>query len=177
MSADPDERERLEQLEADVAEPTGDVVRRGGTFESFRFRGFSLFWAGAFVSNTGSWMQNYALAIVVYGLRHSEFDSGMVNFVSGIPVLFLALPAGALADKIDKRRLLIVSQFVMLLQASALALLYTSGHLTPSNAIPSLMWIGGLGLLGGVMSALTFPHGSRCFPTSSRGSRCSTRSH
>ena len=157
MSAHPDERERLEQLEADVAEPTGDVVRRGGTFESFRFRDFSLFWAGAFVSNTGSWMQNYALAIVVYGLRRSEFDSGMVNFVSGIPVLFLALPAGALADKVDKRRLLIVSQFVMLLQASALALLYTSGHLTPTNAIPSLLWIGGLGLLGGVMSALTFP--------------------
>jgi len=151
------EPESVEQLEADDAAPPRAVVRRGSTFESFRYRDFTLFWFGAFISNTGSWMQNYALAIVVYNLRHSELDSGLVNFVSGIPVLFLALPAGALADKIDKRRLLIVSQFVLLLQASALAVLYTTGHLSSANALPSLLWIGGLGLLGGVMSALTFP--------------------
>ena len=132
-------------------------MRRGGTFESFRFRDFSLFWAGALVSNTGSWMQNYALAIVVYGLRKSELDSGLVNFVSGIPVLFLSLPAGALADKVDKRRLLIVSQFVLLLQASALAILYAGGHLSSADPVRSLVWIGGLGLLGGIVSALTFP--------------------
>ncbi len=151
------ELDSVEQLEVDDAAPTHAVIRRGSTFESFRYRDFTLFWFGAFISNTGSWMQNYALAIVVYNLRHSELDSGLINFVSGIPVLFLALPAGALADKIDKRRLLIVSQFVLLLQASALAVLYTTGHLSSANALPSLLWIGGLGLLGGVMSALTFP--------------------
>jgi len=152
-----DDSEEIGQLEADVAEPTGAVIRRGNTFESFHFRDFSLFWAGAFVSNTGSLMQNYALAIVVYGLRRSELDSGLVNFVSGIPVLFLALPAGAIADRIDKRRLLIVSQLVMLLQASALAILYSTGRLSAATPVQSLAWIGGLGLLGGVMSALTFP--------------------
>ena len=157
MSDDSDQIESVQQLEADDAAPPSEVIRSGGTFESFRFRDFTLFWLGAFVSNTGSWMQNYALAIVVYGLRHSPLDSGLVNFVSGIPVLFLALPAGALADKVDKRRLLIISQFVLLLQASALAILYSSGRLSSANAVSSLMWIGGLGLLGGVMSALTFP--------------------
>ncbi len=157
MPDDPQKLDNIEQLEADDVAPRRAVVRRGSTFESFHFRDFSLFWAGAFISNTGSWMQNYALAIVVYSLRHSELDSGLVNFVSGIPVLFLALPAGALADKIDKRRLLIASQFVLLLQASALAVLYSTGHLSSANALPSLLWIGGLGLLGGVMSALTFP--------------------
>jgi len=157
MSDDSRLEDSVEQLEADDAAPPSAVVQRGSTFESFRFRDFTLFWSGAFVSNTGSWMQNYALAIVVYGLRHSELDLGLVNFVSGIPILFLALPAGALADKVDKRRLLIVSQFVLLLQASALAILYTSGHLSSANALPSLLWIGGLGLLGGLMSALTFP--------------------
>lgn len=157
MPDDLDQPTSVEQLEADDAAPPRSVVRSGGTFESFRFRDFTLFWSGAFISNTGSWMQNYALAIVVYGLRRSELDSGLVNFVSGIPVLFLALPAGALADRIDKRRLLIVSQFVLLLQASALALLYSGGYLSSARAIPSLLWIGGLGLLGGVMSALTFP--------------------
>ena len=46
---------------------------------------------------------------------------------------------------------------MLLLQASALAILYSTGHLSSANALPSLLWIGGLGLLGGVMSALTFP--------------------
>jgi len=98
MHDDPQKLGSVEQLEADDVAPRRAVVRRGTTFESFHFRDFTLFWFGAFVSNTGSWMQNYALAIVVYGLRRSELDSGLVNFVSGIPVLFLALPAGALAD-------------------------------------------------------------------------------
>ncbi len=151
--------ETVETLEANEEAPPQPVVQSGGTFESFRSRDFSLFWAGAFISNTGSWMQNYALAIVVYSLRSSELDLGLVNFVSGIPVLFLALPGGALADRVDKRKLLIVSQLVLMLQAGALAILYTGGHLSPDHGNPNaaLLWIAGLGLLGGVMSALTFP--------------------
>jgi len=144
-------------VEADVESPPRAIVRRGSTFESFRFRDYSLFWWGALVSNMGSWMQNYALAIVVYSLRRSELDSGMVNFVSGIPVLFLALPAGALADRVDKRRLLIVSQLVLMLQAVALGYLFLTGHLSSDNAVAALVWVGSLGLLAGVMSALTFP--------------------
>lgn len=144
-------------IEADVAEPRRIIARRGTTFESFAFRDYTLFWSGALVSNMGTWMQNYALAIVVYGLRRSEFDSGLVNFVSGIPVLFLALPAGALADRIDKRRLLITAQLVLMLQAGALAVLFSIGWLEPSSPIRALVWIAALGLLGGVMAALSFP--------------------
>lgn len=150
--------DELEVREADVsAGPTPELVRRGSTFYSFRFRDFTLFWIGSFISNTGSWMQNYALAIVVYSLRRSELDSGLVNFVSGVPVLLLALPAGAIADRFDKRRLLIVSQAVLLLQAGALAILYTGGYLSSADPVTALVWIGALGLVGGVMSALTFP--------------------
>lgn len=148
---------QLESIEADVAEPRRAVTRRGATFESFAYRDYTLFWWGALVSNMGSWMQQYALAIVVYSLRRSEFDSGMVNFVAGIPVLFLALPAGALADRVDKRMLLIVAQAVLMLQAIALGLLFLNGELSPDSPLTALAWIGGLGLLGGVMSALTFP--------------------
>lgn len=147
----------LEVREADFEAPTPEVSRRAGTFESFRYRDYTWFWAGGLVSNTGSWMQNYALAIVVYSFRRSEFDLGIVNFVSGIPVLLFALFAGAIADRVNKRRLLIVSQFVLLLQASALGYLYVTDRLSAANAIPSLTWVAGLGLLGGVMSALTFP--------------------
>lgn len=149
--------ERLETIEADTEVPRPSVVRRSNTFESFAFRDYTLFWSGALVSNMGSWMQNYALAIVVYSLRRSEFDSGMVQFVSGVPVLLLSLPAGALADRVDKRKLLIWSQLVLLAQAVALGVLYSRGALSANGALLALVWIGLLGLLGGVMSALTFP--------------------
>ncbi len=84
--------DELELIEADTEVPPQAVVRRGGTFESFKHRDFTLFWSGSLISNMGSWMQNYALAIVVYSLRRSELDSGMVNFVAGIPILLLSLP-------------------------------------------------------------------------------------
>jgi MFS family permease len=142
--------------EADVEAPTQEVVRRGGTFESFRERDFSLFWSGALVSNVGTWMQNAALAIVVYAFRHSETDSGIMNFAAGIPVLFLALYAGSLADRIDRKQLIIATQTVLLVQAAAFGWLYESGHLS-GNIVVSMTWVVGLSLIGGVMSALAFP--------------------
>jgi MFS family permease len=145
------------QTEADVAEPTQAVVRKGSTFESFKHRDYTWFWAGSLVSNTGTWMQNAVLAIVVWGLRGREFDLGIVNFAAGIPVLFLALPAGVLADRLDKRKLLMWSQAALGLLAAGLWILFRAGRLQSSHATEALFWIAGLGLLAGVFSALTFP--------------------
>jgi MFS family permease len=147
----------IAQTEADVAEPTRAVVRKGGTFESFKHRDYAWFWAGSLVSNTGTWMQNAVLAIVVWGLRGREFDLGIVNFAAGIPVLFLALPAGVLADRVDKRKLLMWSQAALGVLAAALWILFRAGRLQSSHAMEALFWIGGLGLLAGIFSALTFP--------------------
>jgi len=133
------------------------VVRQGGTFESFRYRDFTWFWLGSVVSNTGSWMQNTALALVVFGFRGSSLDLGIVNFASGIPILFLALPAGVLADRVDKRKLLIIGQAALLVQAAALGILAYHGQLSALHPVQGLVWVSALGLLGGVMSALTFP--------------------
>jgi MFS family permease len=149
--------DRIALEEADIEAPPQAVVRRGGTFESFRERDFTLFWFGSLVSNTGTWMQTTALALVVFSFRQSSIDLGIVNFVSGIPILFLALPAGALADRVDKRMLLIVAQAVLMLQAAALGILYYQGRLSSASPVTSMIWVSGLGLLGGVMSALTFP--------------------
>jgi MFS family permease len=149
--------DRIATEEADIEAPTRAVVRRGGTFESFRSRDFTLFWFGSFVSNTGTWMQTTALALVVFSFRQSSIDLATVNFVSGIPILFLALPAGALADRVDKRMLLIFAQTVLMLQAAALGVLYYQGRLTSADPVTAMIWVSGLGLLGGVMSALTFP--------------------
>ena len=87
--------------EADVESPTSEVVRKGGTFSAFRYRDYTLFWSGALVSNVGSWMQMAILGLLVYSFRSSEADLGVVNGLSNLPVLFLAIPAGLLADRLS----------------------------------------------------------------------------
>jgi MFS family permease len=163
-NAEYDELCEIETGEADVEAPPQPVVRRGGTFESFRYPDYSWFWSGALVSNVGTWMQNYALSIVVFALRRSEFDLGLINFISGIPILFLALPAGALADKVDRRRLLIGIQVVLLVQAAILGVLSSTGRFSSANATSALWWIATLGILGGVFAALQFPSWQAMMP-------------
>lgn len=144
-------------LEADVEGPPQDVVRKGGTFAAFRHRDYTLFWSGALVSNVGSWMQMFALSIVVYALRHSESDLGIINGLSNLPVLFLAIPAGVLADRVNRRTLLIWAQVGLGVQALVLGVLYATGNLSSSRPVVSLAIISALGLTAGLLSALTFP--------------------
>ena len=149
-------------IEADTEVPLASLVRRGwvaNTFASFRQRDFSLFWSGALVSNIGSWMQNAALVIVVYGLapKQASLYAGLVGFISGAPVFFLAIPAGDIADRFDRRKLLILIQVVLLGQATALGLLYNSQILSASRPIFSLSLVAGLGLVAGVFTAFMMP--------------------
>ena len=126
-------------------------------FESFRHRDFRLFWAGSLVSNIGTWMQMYALSIVVFSFRRSSFDLGLTGFVSGIPTLLLALPAGVMADRVDRRRLLILIQVVLMAEAALLGALYNTGRLGPHDPVASLVWVCALGLVVGVFMALQAP--------------------
>lgn len=130
---------------------------RTGLFASFAYRDFRLFWAGALVSNIGSWMQMYALSIVVFSFRRSSFDLGLVGFLGGIPTLLLALPAGAMADRMDRRRLLILIQVVLMVEAAVLGLLYNTGRIGPHDPVASLVWVCALGLVVGVFMALQAP--------------------
>lgn len=149
-------------IEADTVVPPAALIRRGwvaSTFESFRYRDFTLFWSGALVSNVGTWMQNAALAIVVYALQpaRASLNTGIVMGVSGLPVLFLAIPAGAVADRVDRRKLLIWIQVVLLVQAAALGVLYDTRVITPTQAIFSLVLVAALGLIGGIFVAFQGP--------------------
>jgi MFS family permease len=155
------EQDRL-TVEADTVVPPAVLIRRGwaaSTFESFRYRDFSLFWSGALVSNVGTWMQNAAIAIVVYGLQpsHASLNTGVVMGVSGLPVLFLAIPAGAVADRVDRRKLLVWIQVVLLAQAAALGLFYDLHVITPVQPFASLVIIASLGLVGGIFVAFQGP--------------------
>jgi MFS family permease len=149
-------------IEADVAVPPPALVRRGwlaGTFESLRHRDFALFWTGALLSNVGTWMQNAALAIMVYAFNPAQasVNTGIVQGLSGLPVLFLAIPGGVLADRVDRRKLLIWIQVVLLIQAAAIGVLYDAGVLGPKSPVLSLVLVSALGLIAGVFVALQGP--------------------
>jgi MFS family permease len=152
------------EVEVDVEGPTQEIVRKGGTFESFRYRDYSLFWIGAMLSNVGSWMQQVVDDLVDDDLRGFESDSGLIALLAGLPVFFLAIPAGVMADRLDRRRLLIGAQAALAVQALVLGALYAIGYISPSRAVMSLVWIGGLSVVAGVFSALTMPSWQSILP-------------
>ena len=82
---------------------------------------FRLFWSGNFLSNIGTWMQNVAQGWLVLELTNSAFWLGVVGFAGSIPFLAFTLFGGVIADRVDKRRLLLVTQTVMMILAFVLA--------------------------------------------------------
>ncbi|OLN31114.1 putative transporter [Desulfovibrio sp. DV] len=102
--------------------PTGSLLLR-----SFRHRNFRLFFAGQFISLTGTWMQSVAVSWLVYRLTGSSMALGLVGFASHIPVFLFGLFGGCLADRGNKRAILIAAQAAAMLQALALAALTLSG--------------------------------------------------
>jgi MFS family permease len=152
------------EAESDTSSPPDRIVRRGGTFESFRHRGYLLFWSGALVSNVGTWMQSAVISLIAYGFRKSDADLGLVTFAAQIPNLFLALAGGVLADRIDKRKLIIWAQVLLMIQAILFGILYVTGHLSSRTPMLSLALVSMLGLAAGVFTALSFPSWQAIIP-------------
>ncbi len=90
-------------------------------FAALQHRNYRLFFFGQLVSLVGTWMQNVAQAWLVYELTNSPFKLGVVSFCSGVPVLAFSLWAGVVADRMPKRRLLLMTQTVMMTLAFILA--------------------------------------------------------
>lgn len=93
------------------------------TFSALRHRNFRLWFFGQMVSLMGTWMQSVAQGWLVYQLTGSELALGTITFIGSVPTLFLMLPAGALIDRVDKRKLLLAAQAAMMLLAFILAAL------------------------------------------------------
>jgi MFS family permease len=85
-------------------------------------------WFAALISNTGSWMHDLAAGWFMATLNPSPAMVALVQAATTLPVCLLALPAGTLADRMDKRRLLVMVQIAMLLVAAALGMLVLRGH-------------------------------------------------
>jgi MFS family permease len=93
------------------------------TFASLRYPNYRRWFIGQLLSLMGTWMQSVAQGWVVYQLTGSDLALGTITFAGSIPSLFLMLPAGAVADRTSRRRLLVYTQTGMMLLAFALALL------------------------------------------------------
>src|SRR3990172_7341911 len=95
---------------------------------ALRERDFRVVWIGQAISMTGTWMQAMAQGLLVLELWDSAFGLGIVNFANALPSLVVMLFGGVLADRADKRRILLMTQVVMMLLAGALAVLIATGR-------------------------------------------------
>ena len=127
--------------------------REGGAFRALRHRNFRVFWVGQLISLIGTWAQNLAQGWLIvllvdpaaYALLHSHtgapviaaqnpgpkveadanYYSGWVNFAGGLPIFLFTLIAGVVADRVDKRKMLLVTQGILIFTAVGLGLLCT----------------------------------------------------
>jgi MFS family permease len=120
------------------------LVRR---FPALASRDFTIFLVGQFISVIGTWMQNTAQPYLAYRISGRPFDLGLIGFASTLPTLLLALPAGVLVERWDKRKTVIIFQSIMSLQALGLAALTFSGQI-------QIWHIGVLALISGIASAV-----------------------
>jgi MFS family permease len=122
-----------------------------------RRREFAIFFAGQSISQIGTWMQVFAQGWVVTGLTTSAFALGLVNFASSIPTLLLMPFGGVAADRQDRRKILIWTQWVMLFLAVAMGVLIATDRL-------QLWHLYVIALLLGVATAYDLPAYQSFYP-------------
>jgi MFS family permease len=93
-------------------------------------RDYRLFWFGQALSRIGTWMQSVGQAWLVLEITGSPFKLGVISTLQFTPVLAFSFLAGVISDRMSKRRLIMIAQIVMMVQASVLTLLVWSGHIT-----------------------------------------------
>ena len=157
MPTNPTEEIYREQMPPAPAEtplapglPARLFAPRTGMLRALRHHDYRLFWAGNFVSNTGTWMHTVALGWLVLEMTNSPFLLGLAGFAQFIPLLFFSLFGGVIADRVNRRVWLLVTHALMLLVALVLAVLVDRGGATYWEIIA-------LAFLMGTSRALSFP--------------------
>lgn len=137
---------RNEELEAATSEhpPTNATA-----WSPLRYSVFRALWLAALVSNLGALMQNVAAAWLMTDLTPSPVPVALLTTMSSLPLFLVGLPAGALADVVDRRWLVVVTQIWMLAVAGVLAGMTAIGWMTPWWLLALTFLLG----LGGALSA------------------------
>lgn len=100
-----------------------------GFLSGFAYRNFRLLWTGAFLSSIGTWTQDVALAWLIHVRFVDPFYLGLRAFASDAPLITFMLVGGAVADRVDRRGILLTSQILQMLFAATLGVLYALGRL------------------------------------------------
>jgi MFS family permease len=120
------------------------------SFSSLRTRNFRLYFFGQIISNTGNWLTNVAIILLVLKLTHSGLDVGILAACSFGPILLLTAWAGSIVDRSNKRHFLLLTQTLEMLQSFGLAIFAFMHH-------PPLAGLFGLAVLGGMFLAFDNP--------------------
>lgn len=127
----------------------GTPVAKNDPYSALRFRSFRLFAIGSVIASIGSNAQSVAVGWELYERTHSAMALAWVGLVQALPIMLLALPAGHLADRMDRRRIVMISELVMAATSLGLAAMsYLKGPVE---------WMYVMLLLGAVARAFTWP--------------------
>jgi MFS family permease len=125
-----------------------EATHSGGEFDlkgivrALRHRNYRLFFAGQGISLIGTWMQRIAMGWLVYRLTNSAFVLGLVGFTGQIPIFLLTPFAGVLADRLNRHRMLVVTQTLAMIQAFVLALLILTGTIEVWHVVSLSVFLG-----------------------------------
>jgi MFS family permease len=126
-------------------------------FKAFGYRDFRLMWIGACTSSIGSWMQTVAQAWLVYTLSNDPFYLGLDAFLGQAPIILFSLVGGVIADRRDRRKMLLMSQYIQMSSAFILTALFYF-HVVQVWHILVLSFVTGMGqAFGGPAYAALIP--------------------
>src|SRR5689334_24901257 len=128
--------------------PAQLVPPRSSAWAPLREPLFRSLWIAAVISYTGSWMQNVATGWLMTSLTSSPMWVSLVQVAVSLPVLLIALPAGALADIVDRRKFLLFTQGSMVAAASVLGVMTLTRTVTPEILLVFTFLLG----VGAVMN-------------------------
>jgi MFS family permease len=130
--------------------PSAASPSPGGPLSPLRHRAFAVVWSATVISNIGSWLQSAAAGWLMTGLSHNPRIVALVQVASYLPLFLFVLPAGALADVLDRRRLLLFMEVAGTLLTACFALLVGLNRVAPVTLL-------GFILLSGIAEALATP--------------------
>ena len=112
-----------------------DLSPHRGTFAALRYRNFAMFWTGAVLSNTGSSMQMVTVPYVIFTLTNSTAWLGISSAIAFIPNVLVGPIGGALADRYNRRSVLLITQTIQMLAAFALWIVWIAGAATVGSIL------------------------------------------
>ena len=145
-----EERTRAEAAEVIAAEEPRVYNGSSHAWRALRHRNFRLFFGGQSISLIGTWMTRIATSWLVYRLTGSALLLGTISFAGQIPTFLFAPFAGVWVDRLDRRKVLVWTQALSMVQSLALAGLTLSGHIT-------INWLLAMSVMQGVINAFDMP--------------------